>query len=47
MFKKAVKIQNSHNLAQKDKKKLKEILLSLKYDTYSAEKFLDDKNFND
>ncbi|CDW79297.1 eukaryotic translation initiation factor 2d-like [Stylonychia lemnae] len=46
MFKKQVKIQNSHSVANKDKKKLKEQLVALRYDVKAAEIFLDDKNYD-
>lgn len=47
MFKKQVKVSNSHSVANKDKKKLKDYLLALKYDAKSIDTFLDDKSYND
>lgn len=46
MFKKQVKIQNTHSVANKDKKKLKEQLIALKYDQKCVETFLDDKTYD-
>jgi len=43
MFKKQFKISNSHQVANKDKKKLKEQLLKQNYEQTSVEAFLDDK----
>ena len=47
MFKKQFKISNSHQVANKDKKKMKEQLLKQGYDPSSVETFLDDKQFDD
>ncbi len=46
MFKKQFKISNSHAVAGKDKKKIKEILLKQNFDPTSVDMFLDDKNFD-
>ena len=47
MFKKEFKIANSHALANKDKKKLKEHLLKLNsYDPVCVDAFLDDKQYD-
>lgn len=46
MFKKQFKISNSHSVANKEKKKFKETLLSLKYDPKSVDVLLDDKQFD-
>jgi hypothetical protein len=43
MFKKQFKVSNSHNIAGKDKKKLKEQLLKQNYEASSVEAMLDDK----
>ncbi len=45
MFKKQFKVSNSHKLAGKDKKKLKEQLLKQNYEPASVEAVLDDKQF--
>ena len=45
MFKKSFKISNSHSVANKDKKKIREQLIKQQFDAPSIEGFLDDKNF--
>ena len=47
MFKKRVKISNSHQLSNKDKKQLKEQLLKLEYYPDIVEQFFNDKNYQD
>jgi predicted ribosome-associated RNA-binding protein Tma20 len=46
MFKKQFKISNSHSLANKDKKKLRESLVKQGFDGPNIEAFLDDKQFD-
>lgn len=46
MFKKPFKIANSHSVANKDKKKLKESLLKLNFHPESVTAFLDDKLYS-
>ena len=46
MFKKPFKIANSHSVANKDKKKMKENLIKMNYHPESVAAFLDDKNYN-
>lgn len=45
MFSKHFKISNSHSIANKDRKKIKDILLDYKYDPACVTAFLDDKQF--
>jgi len=45
MFKKQYKISNSHALANKDKKKIREILIKQSFDPASIDAFLDDKRY--
>lgn len=46
MFKKKFKVSNSHSLAGKDKKKLREELGKQGFENASIEAFLDDKQFD-
>jgi len=45
MFKKRVKISNSHALSNKDKKNLKALLTKLDYDEDAIKHFFDDKKY--
>jgi hypothetical protein len=45
MFKKRVKISNSHAVSNKDKKSLKELMAKLQYDKEYVEYFFNDKNY--
>jgi len=47
MFKKRVKISNSHVISNKDKKNLKESLVKLGYGQDFIDQFFDDKNYED
>ena len=45
MFKKTFKISNSHSVANKDKKKIREQLIKQQFDAPSVDAFLNDKKF--
>ena len=46
MFKKRIKISNSHALSNKDKKTIKELMGKMDYDKEYTEFFLKDKNYD-
>jgi len=45
MFKKRVKISNSHAISNKDKKNMKALMTKLGYDEDAINHFFDDKNY--
>jgi predicted ribosome-associated RNA-binding protein Tma20 len=45
MFKKRIKISNSHALSNKDKKTMKELMGKMDYDKEYTEFFFNDKNY--
>lgn len=45
MFKKRIKISNSHALSNKDKKAMKELMSKMDYDKEYTEFFMNDKNY--
>ena len=47
MFKKKIKVQNSHSVSNKDKKKMKEQLLNNGFGLNEVETLLDDKKYDD
>lgn len=47
MFKKRVKISNSHHLSNKDKKHLKDQLSKLDYNKDVVEQLFNDKNYSE